>query len=264
MSRKIFVGVMLFATLIIILVLCIAISPEGKKKLSYNYSEVNSVKSDNSDYNKTDLHDKEKNKEKNKQNEEKIAYLTFDDGPSKNTKKVLDILDQYNIKATFFLIGSSITDEYVEQLKNMEKTGHSIGIHTFSHKYNQIYLSKETYLNDFNKAKDILSQYLIKEPKIYRFPGGSCNCFIGSNKKEIINELKKEGYNYYDWNVSGEDSINRPSCSFIINNVIKDYKDFDKPIILLHDGPSNDNTVRALPTIIDNIKKSDYSFGVLR
>ena len=75
-------------------------------------------------------------------------------------------------------------------LKSMEKEGHSIGIHTFSHKYNQIYLSKDAYIKDFNKAKEVLCKNLKNNPKIYRFPGGSCNCFIGAEKKAIVEELK--------------------------------------------------------------------------
>ena len=146
----------------------------------------------------------------------------------------------------------------------MEKEGHSIGIHTFSHKYNQIYLSKDAYIEDFNKAKDILCKNLKNNPKIYRFPGGSCNCYIGAEKKAIVEELKNKGYTYYDWNVSGEDSVNHPTVNSIVNNVLKDYKNFTKPIILLHDGPSNSNTVIALPTIIENIQKSGYKFEVLR
>lgn len=253
MSRKIFVGIILFATLIIILVLCMAISPEGKETLNIKslWEEKNIGR------------EEDKCEEKTKENE-KIAYLTFDDGPSKNTKKVLEILDKYEIKATFFIIGSSVTEDYVEQLKSMEKEGHSIGIHTFSHKYNQIYLSKDAYIKDFNKAKEVLCKNLKNNPTIYRFPGGSCNCFIGAEKKSIIEELKNDGYTYYDWNVSGEDSVNHPTVNSIVNNVLKDYKNFTKPIILLHDGPSNANTVSALPTIIENIQKSGYKFETLR
>lgn len=253
MSRKIFVGVLLFATLIIILVLCMAISPEGK--------ETTTIKSLCEE---KFIGDKDNKREEKTKENEKVAYLTFDDGPSKNTKKVLEILDRYKIKATFFIIGSSLTEEYIEQMKTMEKEGHSIGIHTFSHKYNQIYLSKDAYLKDFNKVNEVLCKNLKNNPRIYRFPGGSCNCFIGTEKKAIVEELKNKGYTYFDWNVSGEDSVNLPSVKSIVNNVLKDYKNFNKPIILLHDGPSNGNTVSALSTIIEDIKKSGYSFSTLR
>lgn len=193
----------------------------------------------------------------------KVAFLTFDDGPSRNTAKVLRILDRYDVKATFFVIGSQITDDYVDLLSKMQENGHSIGIHTFSHKYREIYLSTDSYIKDFEKSKSILDSFLKKKSMIYRFPGGSCNCFIGCKKQDIIDILSKKGYRYYDWNVSGEDSVNYPSVNSIVNNVVKDYKNFDKPIILLHDGPSNGNTVKALPTIIEVIKKSGYVFGTL-
>ena len=231
MLRRFFVGVMLLGALVIILTVCMSIAP--KEKECANISK-------------------------------KVAYLTFDDGPSNNTKKVLEILDRYNVKATFFVIGSAIDEKYIDQIKKMEEEGHSIGIHSYSHKYNQIYLSKEAYMKDFNQSKKLLDGILNKRVKIYRFPGGSCNCYLGSRKEDIICDLEEKGYKYYDWNVSGEDALNKPSTDSIIKNVVKDYKNFDNAIILLHDSATNINTVYALPTIIENIKNTGYEFGVLR
>ena len=197
-------------------------------------------------------------------NKKKVAYLTFDDGPSKNTIDVLKVLDKYKIKATFFVVGSLIDEKGRDILKQVYNKGHSIGIHTYSHKYNQIYVSKKAYIEDFNKAKEVIKDTLGITPCIYRFPGGSCNCYIACIKKEIIDELGTMGYSYFDWNVSAQDAINRPSVYSITKNVIKDYKAYDRPIVLLHDGPGNKNTVYALPTIIENMISEGYSFGVLK
>ena len=194
----------------------------------------------------------------------KTVYLTFDDGPSKNTYKVLDILKQNNIKATFFVIGTNITGEYEGILREMEGRGHIIGIHTFSHKYNYIYTNANNYIEDFNMAYNQLTGILNNTPSIYRFPGGSCNCYIGSNKSLIVDELKARGFTYYDWQVSGEDSVGKPTKEEIVNNVLKDVDDFDNPIVLLHDSSINGNTVEALPEIIRGLKERGYEFGVLK
>lgn len=257
MARRVFVGVMLFATLIIILVLCMAISQEGtaydRQSAYLNNKACEELKQTVST---EQLCDKKQNN--------KVAYLTFDDGPSKNTKRILKVLDKYKIKATFFVVGNLINKEYGMLIKEMASNGHSIGIHTYSHNYKQIYFSKEQYLEDFYKAEDTIAQYLNNKTSIYRFPGGSCNCFIGAYKKDIIEELENKNYSYYDWNVSGEDSLNKPTVDSIIANVVKDYKCFEKPIILLHDGVNNENTVYALTAIIENIKSAGYSFDVLK
>lgn len=193
----------------------------------------------------------------------RTVYLTFDDGPSKNTSKILDILDKYDIKATFFVIGTNITPEYEILLKSMEDSGHVIGIHTFSHKYNYIYTSADNYIKDFNKAYEQLVKILDTPPSIYRFPGGSCNCYVGTYKGEIIKRLENRGFTYYDWTVSGEDSVGSPTMESIIINILRDIDRFDNPVILLHDSSINNNTVEALETIIIELKDKGYEFAIL-
>lgn len=193
----------------------------------------------------------------------RVVYLTFDDGPSKNTYKVLEILDKYDIKATFFVIGANITQEYETLIKDMEQRGHTIGIHTFSHKYNYIYSNVNSYIEDFNKAYCQLERIMETPPAIYRFPGGSCNCYVGGLKKEIVERLKARGFSYFDWTISGEDSVGKPTVEGIIKNVLNDIGDFENPIVLLHDSSINENTVDALESIILGIKERGYEFGVL-
>lgn len=193
----------------------------------------------------------------------KTVYLTFDDGPSRNTGKVLEILREYDINATFFLIASQITPEYEEVVKRITASGNAIGVHTYSHEYGSIYKNTESYIDDFNLARERIEEVTDSKPKIYRFPGGSHNCYLKEDKKDIINRLSKEGYTYYDWNVSGEDSVGKATTESIYENVIKDVADFDEPVILLHDSSINDNTVKVLPQIIEYIKEKGYTFKTL-
>lgn len=204
-----------------------------------------------------------KDNKKKEADDKKVAYLTFDDGPSKNTYKVLEILDKYDIKATFFVIGTNITPEYEKLLKSIEKEGHVIGIHTFTHKYNYIYTSAGNYIEDFNRAYDQLKNILNTPPSIYRFPGGSCNCYVGAFKTDIVRKLKTRGFTYYDWTVSGEDSVGSPTVESIVENVLGDIDRFENPVILLHDSSINKNTVEALEDIILGLKEKGYEFAPL-
>lgn len=210
-------------------------------------------------YNETEYKNEVSNKTQAGGKEDKVAYLTFDDGPSRNTKKVLNILDKYNAKATFFIIGEQITDKYKDIVKETVDRGHSIGIHTFCHDYKKIYTNCESYIHDFEKTCDILNQTIGYIPKIYRFPGGSCNVYIGCIKSDIMDELNGRGFKYYDWNVSGEDSVGRPSSDSIYKNVVKDVTNFNEPVILLHDSSLNSNTVNILPRIIEYIISKGYT-----
>lgn len=201
-------------------------------------------------------------KEKMKDEGKKIAYLSFDDGPSEATEIVLDVLKQRNIKATFFLIGSSITDKTKPTIKRMIKEGHTIGIHTFSHT-SSIYHSTNAFLDDFQKTSDKILEATGQEPTIFRFPWGSANQYLCKNCKQVISILERKGYNYYDWNVSAEDSIGTSSKHSILHNIKKDYKKYKYPIILMHDSSTNKLTAQLLPEIIQMIKESGYQFDTL-
>lgn len=193
----------------------------------------------------------------------KSVYLTFDDGPSRLTPKVLDILKQYNINATFFMIGSQVQETDEKLIDRLLREGNKIGIHTYSHKYKCIYSSTDAFMEDFYKAREVIENACGEKVTLYRFPGGSCNSYAGCLKDELINRLTKEGVKCVDWNVSGEDSVGNPSAYCIYENVIKDVCDFDKPVILLHDSSINQNTVEALPDIIEYILAKGYTFEVI-
>lgn len=193
----------------------------------------------------------------------KIAYLTFDDGPSENTFKVLDLLEKLDVKATFFIVGSSIDDGGEDCLKRMVNEGHTIGIHTYSHLCNEIYCSIERYLDDFNtvylQIHDITGEWV----NIYRFPLGSNNKYSKGIKDALMEEMDRRGFSCYDWNVSADDSLGRPTAYSIRHNIQKDLRRFDRPIILMHDSIINDLTVQTLPDIIKMISDYGYEFDTL-
>lgn len=194
---------------------------------------------------------------------DKVAYLTFDDGPSILTPKVLEILEKENVRATFFLIGSQITEEEEKLLKEMAENGHLLGVHTYSHKSNEIYSSVEAYIEDANKTAHRIYEATGVRPTIYRFPWGSVNCYVSGICDDVIEEMRKEGYEYYDWNVSAEDSIGKPTKASILKNIKKDFGKYNDPVILMHDSAVNKATVEALPEIITMLKEEGYTFGTL-
>lgn len=199
----------------------------------------------------------------NKGRLKKTAYLTFDDGPSNRTEEVLDILKENDIKATFFLIGNQINKSTKKTLKRLVKEGNQVAVHTYCHEADCIYDSADTYYNDVMKAAKRIKKYTGVDPKFYRFPWGSVNGYIKNYRKDIIMRLKKEGFEYCDWNVSGEDSIRSPRARQIINNVKSNYRVYNEPVILLHDANARNETVKALPVIIKMYKDAGYSFDII-
>jgi peptidoglycan/xylan/chitin deacetylase (PgdA/CDA1 family) len=195
--------------------------------------------------------------------DKKIAYLTFDDGPSANTFEVLDILEEMDIKATFFIVGSAITDEGEDCLKRMVNEGHTIGIHTYSHRCNEIYCSVERFLDDFNTVYQQIYDITDERVNIYRFPWGSNNGYSKGIKDALIDEMERRGFTCYDWNVSADDSIGKPTPYSILHSIQKNLKRENYPIILMHDSKINDLTVQMLPEIIKMISDKGYVFDTL-
>lgn len=193
----------------------------------------------------------------------KIAYLTFDDGPSSNTFEILDILEEKNVPATFFIVGSVITREGEDALKRMANEGHTIGIHSYSHICDKIYCSVERFLDDFNEVYRQIYEITGKRPSIYRFPWGSNNGYTKGIKDVLVDEMKRRGFACYDWTVDSNDSVGRPTIYSIRRNVEKDLEAQDYPIILMHDSGINKLTVQALPGIIDMIRDKGYDFDTL-
>lgn len=197
--------------------------------------------------------------------DQKICYLSFDDGPSDNTLMVLDILKEYDIKAIFFVIGEEImlNERNQEILKEVADQGHMIALHTYCHDYRTIYSSVDAFLSDYEKVFSIIEEITGQRPFIYRFPGGSYNSSAKWIRRDIISEMERRGFVYYDWNVSGEDSVGTPTSYSILRNIKKDLTRYHLPVVLLHDGQTNKVTAKSLVKIIETIKENGYTFGRL-
>lgn len=199
----------------------------------------------------------------NAQVEQKVVYLTFDDGPSQNTDKILDILDKYEVKATFFVVYKNDA----ESMKRMQRCideGHTIGIHSSTHKYSQVYESVNSYLWDFYRLWDHLKNDLGYEAKIFRFPGGSINAYNLHIYDRIVPEMYRRGFKFYDWNVSsGDAAIIDISADEIYDAVVSQVQENDRSIVLMHDSSGKDTTVQALASIIRDLQKKGYTFKAL-
>lgn len=183
----------------------------------------------------------------------KKVYITFDDGPSIYTDDILDILNEYGVKATFFVIGK--TDSYSKEMyKRIVDEGHTLGMHSFSHKYNVIYNSVEDFDKDFTKLWNLLYDTTGSEPKIYRFPGGSANEVNKKGMKDFIKYLNKKSIVYFDWNVLNGDATKiKYTDEQLIANVLNGVKAKKTSIVLMHDAASKEATVRTLPKLLEQL-----------
>jgi peptidoglycan/xylan/chitin deacetylase (PgdA/CDA1 family) len=194
------------------------------------------------------------------QRKPRTVYLTFDDGPSERTLEILDILNRHNIKATFFIVSNNSD---IEILKRIADEGHAIGIHSHSHNYHQIYDSVEAFLDDFNTCYNKIYETTSVKPQIFRFPGGSINAHNMGIYQDIISEMLRRGFIYYDWNISTGDTSKNATKNNIIKNVTKGFNNQESIILLCHDNHNKTNTVAALPDIIDYFQNEGYSFDKL-
>lgn len=187
------------------------------------------------------------------ESEKPIVYLTFDDGPSQNTIKILDLLKENDIKATFFVTQS--TTQGAEEIYNrIVDEGHTLGIHTYSHRYSEIYQSVEAFLSDYEEIYDYLYEVTGTKAEIFRFPGGSINVYNQNIYQRLISEMLRRGFVYYDWNVASGDAGAATTAINIQNASVTGAKKYQRSIILLHDSASKRMTVEALPGIISQLK----------
>lgn len=197
----------------------------------------------------------EKTKSRMLENKPKIIYLTFDDGPSVNTDKVLEILKKNDIKATFFVIGQN-QDKY----KKIVDEGHTIALHTYTHDYKKIYASESAFFEDLYKIRDAVKAKTGIDSKIIRFAGGSSNHKASKIlKTNIIKRLTREGFVYHDWNCDSTDaSGNRvPVAKLVANATACNAREIN---LLMHDSASKKTTVEALQKIIDYYRAKGYEF----
>jgi len=201
----------------------------------------------------------------------KIAYLTFDDGPSsKSTNRILDILDRNNIKATFFVLGSSIesSNNAKETLKRIAKEGHSIGSHGYSHKYSILYpnnkIDVRAVVDDFSKNNDLLKDILGKDfyTRLIRLPGGYSS-WNGTSELDKI--LEEKGIYQMDWNVlNGDAEGNNYTKEQLLKRLKETLGEQDVAIILMHDTDAKESTVEYLQSAIDYLKEKGFEFRTLK
>ncbi|AGK97173.1 polysaccharide deacetylase family protein [Clostridium pasteurianum] len=191
------------------------------------------------------------------------VFLTFDDGPSpNNTRKILKILDDNNVRATFFVVGSKV-DENPSLLKELDNQGMAIGIHTYSHNYKKIYNNLESYLDDYERCKNSIEKLIHKTPISYvRMPGGSDNI---TSEKSVLDSIKttlnNKNINYVDWNVCSNDADSKEVPTIKIENTIEyQCKNKKTAVILMHDTYYKHSTVESLPKIISYLKENGFIF----
>ncbi|MFL0196697.1 polysaccharide deacetylase family protein [Clostridium sp. WILCCON 0269] len=196
----------------------------------------------------------------NTSSDNKVIYLTFDDGPSTVvTGRILDILKQENIKATFFIIGYKIEGRE-DLLKRMNDEGHSIGLHTYTHKCNVIYSNENSFLDEMARTENQVKSILGFDPKIIRFPTGSKNHLNAS----LLEKLHSSGYKIYDWNLSLSDGINyKTPVNKLFNEATKKCVNPNKIFLLAHCDATNENTCKVLPEIIKYYKDLGYEFKAI-
>lgn|GEM_PF-665685 len=204
------------------------------------------------------------------------AFLTFDDGTSYNTLKILDILKENNIKATFFVVGTQIENggsASREAIQRIVAEGHVLAIHAYEHEYSKIYASAEAYFEDFNKIATMLYDMTGYKPNIVRFPSGTasarsfCGKYGGSTDiyYDIISKLYADGYTVIDWNVDTVDYTKSTGVDKIVENAVSGAKtrlsrEYKAAVILMHDTA---DTVAALQRVIDGVEDLGMDFEVL-
>ena len=192
----------------------------------------------------------------------KIIYLTFDDGPSQYTSSLLDILKKYNVKATFFVTGYGSDDLILREFKE----GHTIGLHSYNHKYSEVYSSVDNYYNDLYKVRDRVKRITGYEPTLIRFPGGSSNTVSKNYDKGtkimtfLAKDVQEKGFYYFDWNVSSQDAGSPISSDTVYKNVVTTLRS-EYSVVLQHD--TKKYSIDAVERIIKFGLENGYTFEPL-
>ena len=199
---------------------------------------------------------------------DKVVYLTFDDGPSKNvTLEILKILEAYDIKATFFVQGRNI-DKNADVLRAVHEAGHKIGNHSFSHNYDFIYKNETDFWEDFDKAQEKIQSITGVYPDVFRFPGGSLSAYnlLGEvTFRNITTGIYDRGMQHFDWNIdSGDAAKDFATVGEIKMNAFGQLAKKKHAIALFHDTDAKLTTVEALPQIIEHYLAMGYRFDVLK
>lgn len=184
------------------------------------------------------------------------VYLTFDDGPSPVTGQILDILSEYGVKATFFVVGRA-DKRYAEDYRRIVDEGHTLAMHSYSHRYADIYSSTVSFQEDLHKLQNFLYDTTGEWCKLYRFPGGSSNNASAVDMDELMDYLDRENITWFDWNVDAGDASGSISAYEITDRVIEGVKKHENAVVLMHDAAEKASTVEALPTVIETLLDMD-------
>ncbi|MBQ2697041.1 MAG: polysaccharide deacetylase, partial [Clostridia bacterium] len=186
------------------------------------------------------------------------AYLTFDDGPSATTDQVLDVLAEEGVLATFFVVGRE-DEASLNRLRRMAEEGHTIGMHTWSHSYRDLYGSVEQYLEDAYRVFTLIRDTTGQTPTVFRFPGGSINSYNRAIYQELIAEMLRRGFVPHDWHLSAGDAApSGVTTAAVTNNILNNIGSMERAVILLHDGAGQSATAPALPGVIAGLRQRGY------
>ncbi len=193
----------------------------------------------------------------------KIVFLTFDDGPSEHTERLLDILAAHNAKATFFCISPS--DAYHSVIKREYEEGHTVAVHSLTHDYNKIYSSQEAYWADFEAMNDIIEEQTGHRANIFRFPGGSSNTVSNFNPgvmTRLAQDAADRGLQYFDWNVESGDAGRVDTADGVYNNIVDgvaslNNQGYSYMVVLCHD--SHGYTVDAMDRVLTWFEENGYT-----
>ena len=190
---------------------------------------------------------------------DKVIYLTFDDGPGPYTQQLLDVLDKYNVKATFFVVNKP---RYNHLIAKEYEAGHTVAVHAYLHSYAKVYASDEAYFEDFWDMNEVVKEQTGSYTNLLRFPGGSSNTVSKSCSEGIMSRLTKEvenqGLHYFDWNVSAGDAGKTTDTDEVYKNVIKGIGNKSWSIVLQHD--TKGFSVAAVERIIQWGLENGYTF----
>ncbi len=196
-------------------------------------------------------------------NGRKVIYLTLDDGPSANTETALDILDRYGCKATFFVTGQN--PDYFPWIKEAYDRGHTIGLHSMTHDFERCYTSPEGFWEEFDEIGQVVKDQIGYVPCFIRFPGGASNTISADYNQGImtylVQDVQDRGYQYYDWEMSCGDGAVHTAEELIAGGCQP--LDSDNVIYLAHDGSAKEETMKALPAIIEYYQAQGYSFEAI-
>lgn len=271
LNKILIAGTIIFTVVIAAIIIGLLLAKAHNEKLlaEYNAKMINIVKQEKKEEKNPNLPVYSENAKNRMQNiyteegEEKIVYLTFDDGPSSNiTPQILQTLETQKIKATFFVLGSR-AELYPELVKQEYEAGHYIANHGYSHNYNAIYSSPNAVLDEYNMTEQIIRQAIGKEnysSHLFRFPGGSSGGKYAKVKSAAMELLDQNNIAHINWNSLTSDAVGTPTQDSIVYSLVSTAEGKSKVVVLMHDSGTKQLTADMLPHVISYFRDNGYAF----